>query len=349
MIILVTGGTGGHVFPALAVYKDLKDDGYNCKIIVDQRGKRFIPNDVDCLEMEIHRHFPPFGKFFYPLSLCGAFISCVFRFLMNRPKIVVGFGSYTTLPALFAAAFLRIPVAIHEGNKIMGKANRLLQKIAKVVVVSFPNTKTEHKNTVVTGMPLRSAFFKDYNYHFPKEDELFHILVVGGSQGASLFAKLIPDAIADLPIDLQKRLVIHHQCRQEQMDLTRQEYAPLSCDFLLRPFFEDMPNQYDFAHLVITRAGASSIFELSVTKRPGILYPFLASVEGDQAKNAKAVEELGGCWVFNEKETGPRCLADLLQKIILNPSMLEEKSKNIEKLLEKNPTKALVDIIKKVM
>lgn len=345
MITLITGGTGGHVFPAIAVYEELKTRHVAAEIIVDQRGKRYVPATINCYEIQIHRTFPPFGRFFYPLSLIGAFLQSLWRFIIKRPYAVIGFGGYTTVPALFAAKILNIPIVIHEGNAFMGKANRLMSRFSTAVAVSFPGTLSDHPKTFITGFPLRADFFESFTYAIRTKDDLFHILVVGGSQGASLFAKLIPDAIGMLSMEEQKKVVVHHQCKKEQMDLTRQEYESLACHVTLQPFFDDMPDQYRMAHLVITRAGASSIFELAATKRPCVLYPFMASIEGDQAKNAQIIEKMNAGWVYNEKESGPHHLAQMLKNFINEPQLLEERSANIGHLAVENPTKALADLV----
>ena len=252
------------------------------------------------------------------------------------------------MPGLMAAYVLRIPIVIHEGNSFLGKANRFLQNFAKIICVSFKETKTKYPHkTIVTGMPLRHHLLKSYTYVPPHENEPFHLLVVGGSQGSSLFSKLIADAINDLNIDQQRRLVVHQQCRAEQIDLALEEYRTLPCKITLKPFFDDMEEQYNFAHLVITRAGSSSVFELIHTKRPAILYPFAAAIEGDQAKNASVLKAQNACWVFNEKETGPRCLSELIGHLMDNPDELVQKSHNISKFQKENATKAFAEMIKK--
>ncbi|CAO5676113.1 MAG: UDP-N-acetylglucosamine--N-acetylmuramyl-(pentapeptide) pyrophosphoryl-undecaprenol N-acetylglucosamine transferase [Holosporales bacterium] len=330
-IAIITGGTGGHVFPALSLREELIKLDEKVTFFVDQRGYRFVPHNLQIIEVPIHRTFPPLGRFFYPLSLFGAFLNYILRFLLDRPKLVIGFGGYTTMPGLLAAYVLRIPIVIHEGNAFLGKANRFLQKLAKKICVSFKGTKTCFMNkTIVTGMPIRHVFReKNYSYLPPKHDEPFHLLIIGGSQAASLFTKLIPDAINNLTIDQQKRLVIHQQCKADQIDLALEEYRSLPSSVTIKPFFNDMENQYAFAHLVIARSGSSSVFEIIHSKRPAIFFPFAAAIEGDQAKNAKMLHDEDACWVFNEKETGPRLLAKLLSELMDNPDQLAEKSKKI--------------------
>ncbi|MBP9752411.1 MAG: UDP-N-acetylglucosamine--N-acetylmuramyl-(pentapeptide) pyrophosphoryl-undecaprenol N-acetylglucosamine transferase [Proteobacteria bacterium] len=347
-IAIICGGTGGHVFPALSLKEELLKLDEKVTFCVDQRGFRFVPHNMNVVEVAIHRSFPPLGKFFYPFSLFGAFLSYTIRFILDRPKLVVGFGGYPTMPGILAAFVLRIPIVIHEGNSFLGKANRFLQKFAKKICVSFHGTKTDYMaKTIVTGMPVRSAIrHKNYTYIEPREDEPFHLLVIGGSQAASLFTKLIPDAINDLSVDQQRRFVIHQQCKADQIDLAYAEYKTLPVSVTIKPFFNDMENQYEFAHLVIARSGSSSVFEIIHTKRPAIFFPFAAAIEGDQAKNAKNVEDKNACWVLNEKEAGPRVLAKLLSDLMDNPHLLTEKSKSIAKLQSEDATHAFAKMLK---
>jgi UDP-N-acetylglucosamine--N-acetylmuramyl-(pentapeptide) pyrophosphoryl-undecaprenol N-acetylglucosamine transferase len=347
-IIIITGGTGGHVFPAVAVYDELKKENEDVNFFVDQRGKKFVPSHIqNLIEVPIHRTFPPFGKLFYPFSLFGAFINYIIRFLNHRPKMIIGFGGYMTMPGILAAKVLQIPIILHEGNSFLGRANRFLQKFANLVLVSFQETKTDYiEKTVVTGMPLRSHFCKPYTYIAPDSREPFNLLVVGGSQGSSLFSKLIPDAISGLPIDLQQRIIVHQQCRNEQLEIAEQEYRDLPCKVKLQPFFDDMEKQYEWAHLVITRSGSSSVFELIHTKRPAILFPYAAAIEGDQAKNANILKSKNACWVLNEKESGPKALSKILSELIDNPDQLTEKSKNIADLQKEEATKLFIKTIK---
>lgn len=345
---LITGGSGGHVFPAVSLHDELESQGYTAHIIVDQRGKRYIPESIkNVAEIPIHRIFPPFGKLFYPLSLIVAFLRCILLFIINRPKAVVGFGGYTTVPGIAAAKILFIPIVLHEGNSFLGQANRFLQPWARKIALSFKKTDfVQHDNITVTGLPLRKSVSENITkYTPPSEESTLNILVIGGSQGAGIFARLVPDAVRTLPKYKQKRLNIRQQCRAEGVETAQTAYEGLDCKIELQPFFDDMPNEFNQAHLVISRSGSSSLFELTAFKMPSILIPFAASVEGDQAKNAAQFDEKGACWLFSEREVNTAQIGNILSEALDTPEVLMQKSKNMAKMYIANSSKKLADLV----
>lgn len=343
---LIAGGTGGHVFPALSVRAELIQKGAIVDMIVDQRGRKLIHENFEGLmEIPIHRVIKPFGKIFYPLSLLTAFLRCFVHFLMHRPKAVVGFGGYTTLPGLLAARFLCIPIILHEGNSLLGQANRFFQPWAKAIAVSFENTTSvAHKKVIFTGFPLRKELTKP-NHEYKLPTDKINILVVGGSQGTGLFSRLVPDAINDLSKEDQAKLVIHQQCRTENESVTKEEYNTLGCEVTLVPFFHNMAEEYAWAHLVISRSGASTLFELAAFKLPSILFPYASSLEGDQARNAHYLGD--AAWVFQERTCGPRHLSEVLKELIDNPSILAKKSAEISKVGILDAAEKLADLVLK--
>lgn len=345
---LITGGSGGHVFPAVALYEQLESKGYTPHIIVDQRGRHYIPDAIrNITEIPIYRNFPPFGKLFYPLSLLLAFLACLFQFIIKRPKAVVGFGGYTTVPGMTAAKFLFIPIILHEGNSFLGQANRFLQPWAQKIALSFQKTDfLQHDNATVTGLPLRKSIDDNIvQYSPPSEESTLNILVIGGSQGAGIFARLIPDAIRLLPKYKQKRLHIRQQCRAENDDIAKIAYEDLDCKIEMHHFFNDMPKEYNQAHLVISRSGSSSLFELAAFKMPAILIPFAASAEGDQAKNAALFHEKDACWLFSEREVNTAQIENILSEALDNPDILMQKSQNMAKMHVANSSKKLADLV----
>lgn len=345
---LITGGSGGHVFPAVSLYEELQSQGYVAHIIVDQRGRRYIPESIHHVtEIPIHRIFPPFGKLLYPLSLILAFFRCLLVFIINRPKVVVGFGGYTTIPGIAAAKILFIPIVLHEGNSFLGQANRFLQPWARKIGLSFKKTDfVQHNNTTITGLPLRQSVSDNITkYASPEEGDSLNVLVIGGSQGAGIFARLIPDAISTLPKYKQKRLHIRHQCRIESTEIANIAYEDLDCKVEIQAFFDDMPEEYKHAHMVISRAGSSSLFELAAFKMPSILVPFAASAEGDQAKNAAQFDEKEACWLFSEREVNTAQLGNILSEALDNPEILMQKSKNMAKMYIANSSKKLADML----
>jgi UDP-N-acetylglucosamine--N-acetylmuramyl-(pentapeptide) pyrophosphoryl-undecaprenol N-acetylglucosamine transferase len=346
MIILVTGGTGGHVFPAVALRDILLKNNKDVQIIIDQRGAQFVQNDKSVHIVPIYRSLRSVGKLIYPFSLFSAFLKSFVFFLKNRPTLVIGFGGYTTVPSLVAAFILRIPIIIQEANSFLGKGNRFLQKISTCICTSFPNTKTDYpKKTHCLGLPLRQVFFeKEFDYIPPNLEEKFHILIIGGSQGAKIFSDLIPKAISLLEKDQQKRIIVRQQARPEYINHTQALYRDISSTVEIKPFFADMPAEYAWAHLVITRSGASTLFELARTKRPAILVPFHSSIEGDQQKNAEAFEAQNACWVFSEKQLTAQKMAEHIRHLMENSNMLIEKSEAIANLCNTNIEKDFLNI-----
>lgn len=345
---LITGGSGGHVFPAVSLYEELEAQGCTAHMIVDHRGKQYVPNSMQNItEIPIHRIFPPFGKLFYPLSLILAFLRCLFLFIINRPKAVVGFGGYTTVPGIAAAKLLFIPIILHEGNSFLGQANRFLQPWAKKMALSFEKTDfVQHSDATISGLPLRKSICENIkDYAPPSTDSVLNILVIGGSQGAGIFARLIPDAVRLLPKYKQKRLHIRQQCRAENEDIAKTAYEDLDCKIEMQPFFDDMPKEYNQAHLVISRSGSSSLFELAAFKMPAILIPFAASAEGDQAKNAALFHEQDACWLFAEREVNTAQIEHILSDTLDNPDILMQKSKNMAKMYVANARKKLADLV----
>ncbi|PIZ32646.1 MAG: hypothetical protein COY39_04855 [Alphaproteobacteria bacterium CG_4_10_14_0_8_um_filter_37_21] len=345
---LITGGSGGHVFPAVSLYEELQSQGYRASIIVDQRGKRYIPDTIkNATEIPIYRLFPPFGKLFYPFSLMIALLRCILLFIINRPKAVVGFGGYTTIPGIAAAKILFIPIILHEGNSFLGQANRFLQPWAKKIALSFKKTDfAHHEDATLTGLPLRKLISDNIaKYIPPSEEKMLNILVIGGSQGAGIFARLIPDAVRTLPKYKQKRLNIRHQCRIEMVEIANTAYEDLECTVDMQPFFDDMPKEYNQAHLVISRSGSSSLFELAAFKMPSILIPFAASAEGDQAKNAAQFDEKGACWLFSEREVNTAQIGAILSEALDSPDILLQKSKSMAKMHIANSSKKLAQLV----
>jgi UDP-N-acetylglucosamine--N-acetylmuramyl-(pentapeptide) pyrophosphoryl-undecaprenol N-acetylglucosamine transferase len=347
MIVLVTGGTGGHVFPAIALRDILLKHNKKVHIIIDQRGIKFLQKDESTLVIPINRTSKFLGKLIYPFSLVNAFLKNLMFFMKKRPTLVMGFGGYTTLPSILAAFILRIPIVIQEGNSFLGKGNRFLQKFATYICTSFPNTTTAYpEKTHCFGLPLRQTFFEErINYPPPALDEQFHILIIGGSQGAKLFSDIIPKAVALLDFARQKKIVIHQQARPEYVDETISIYKHTQATVVVKSFFEDMPFEYAWAHLVIARAGASTLFELAHTKRPAIVIPFYSSIEGDQQKNADSFSSQNACWLFSEKQVTAKNIADHISELMEDPRKLVEKSEAIEKLSNTNIEKDFLHLL----
>lgn len=332
IIMLAAGGTGGHLFPAEALAHELKASGYSVHLVTDSRAERYagkFPAD------EIHVVPSATIGSKNPVKIVGALWTLwsgmrAARRLMARlrPKVVVGFGGYPTVPPLLAAKGLRIPTMIHEQNAVMGRANRMLAKDVKAIAGGFlPETAGAYAaKTVATGNPVRPAVLTaaEIPYRPSGEGEEFRLVVFGGSQGAQYFSKTVPTAISLLDDDLRRRLKVTQQARTEDMDMVQACARKLEMDAEIAPFFTDMAERIAAAHLVLCRSGASTVSEISVIGRPAILVPYPYALDHDQAANAAALAASGGAKVIAQAELSAEKLARILTDAMRNPAKLSD-------------------------
>jgi UDP-N-acetylglucosamine--N-acetylmuramyl-(pentapeptide) pyrophosphoryl-undecaprenol N-acetylglucosamine transferase len=348
--LLASGGTGGHLFPALSLGEELRSQGRKVYLVTDNRANTL--SQTNCFEevfvRPIKRHSPFIGRIRLYFSLFWQTIYCYWLYRRLRPTIVVGFGGYPSIPPLVAAQLSGIPTVIHEQNAVLGRANRLLAKRAFRIATSFPVTKgILSKNTTFTGNPIRHDILsiKDRIYSPPNPTEPFNILIIGGSQGAKIFSEIIPQTLIHLPLELQRRLVIHQQARPEYLDRTKAIYRQSLLDIEIQPFFKNMAELYNRAHLVISRSGASTVAELSVVGCPAILVPYAASLEGDQLYNAQFFSQSGAAWVFREQGFTPEALSKILVNLMSHPEKLLEASRAMRQYAQTNAGKNLANTV----
>jgi len=233
----------------------------------------------------------------------------------------VGFGGYPSVPPFIAAARLGIPVALHEQNAVMGRANRFLAGRARLIASSFPdiaNLAERHRGKIiVTGNPVRRQVLDvaETPYAAPSADEVLRLVVFGGSQGARMFSEIMPAAVAELSGAVRRKLEIVQQCRPEDLERVRAAYGELGVKAELQPFFADMPQRIASAHLVICRSGASSVAELGVIGRPAVLVPLPSAIDNDQLRNAEAFAGRGAGWVMREGAFSASDLAAFLTRL----------------------------------
>jgi UDP-N-acetylglucosamine--N-acetylmuramyl-(pentapeptide) pyrophosphoryl-undecaprenol N-acetylglucosamine transferase len=329
IVLLAAGGTGGHLFPAEALAHELKMRGYAVHLVTDHRAERYagsFPAD------QIHSVSSATIGSKNPVAVIKAFLSLwrgyrQSRSLISRlkPKAVVGFGGYPTVPPLFAAAGLGVPTAVHEQNAVMGRANKLLASRVRAIAGGFLSPEGEHRaKMVLTGNPVRPAVIAaaDQPYLPSTIGEPFHLVVFGGSQGAQFFSDAIPGAIRLLPDAERQRLVVTQQARPEDRQKVIDSYATLSIRADVAPFFTDMAERLAGAHLVICRSGASTVSELAVIGRPSILVPYPYALDHDQAANAAALAAQGGAQVIAQPKLSAERIADLLSRAMEEPDRL---------------------------
>jgi UDP-N-acetylglucosamine--N-acetylmuramyl-(pentapeptide) pyrophosphoryl-undecaprenol N-acetylglucosamine transferase len=354
-IILAAGGSGGHIFPAEALAEALLKRGERVVLVTDQRFANFKTGALAQIETRTI-HAGTVGGAWHKKVLGAAGILLgigqargVLRQL--KPKVVVGFGGYPSFPTVFSAAGTEIPTIIHEQNSVLGRANRLLAPRVTRIATSFPDTQMlaakDAGKAHMTGNPVRAAIraLRDVPYPTVMEDGKMHILVTGGSQGASILSQVIPEAIALLPASLRARVRIDQQCREQELEATRTRYAEIGVNADLATFFVDIPARLAASHLVIARSGASTVSELAVAGRPGILIPYPQSMDNHQYYNAAALEEAGGGWVMAQEGFMPQALAARLEAFLTTPDVLTKTAENAHKFGTPDAVERLAAIV----
>jgi len=266
-----------------------------------------------------------------------------------KPAVAVGFGGYASVPTVLAASLSGVPTVLHEQNAVLGRANRLLAKRATRIATSFASVVGigASDRAVLTGNPVRPgiAALADQSYPPLSPGGAIQILVVGGSQGARVFSRLIPEAVALLPAELQRRLRIAQQARAEDLETARANYAGLPATVELAPFFGDMPERLRAAHLVVCRSGASTVAELTAAGRPAILLPYPFATDDHQTANARALDGAGAAWLMPESATTPAMLADRLAALAADPERLGRAADVARTLGRRDAAARLADLV----
>ena len=322
-IFVAAGGTGGHLFPAQALAQELVSRGHVVHLMTDQRVNRHM----EAFPAEAVHEIPSatFGlrkPWRIPFALARLYAGYRKARTILRSRnaaAVVGFGGYPSLPPIAAATRLGVASCIHEQNAVLGRANRLFAKRVDAIAGSFPQPKfldpaCEAKFTV-TGNPVRqnAKRFAGWPYEVPEGGDPLKLVVFGGSQGARVMSEVVPEAVR--LIAEGQSLEIVQQSRPEDLELVRGTYAGLGVPAVVESFFDDLPQKIAEAHLVICRAGASTIGELSVIGRPAILVPLPHSLDQDQRENALRFVNAGGGWLMDQADFTPEGLADRIRTV----------------------------------
>ena len=281
-------------------------------------------------------------------SGCGV-VSAFFKLLRLRPRAVVGFGGYPSLPVMLAASFARIPAALVEQNAVLGRVNRLLAPRAARIAANFPFVRFAPKNqnvVVITGNPVRAeaAALRGETYAAPEGNGTVRILIFGGSQGARALSEIVPAAMARLPEALRARLDLTQQCREEDMAMVQAAYRNAQIKAEAAKFFTDLPKRMAASHLVIARSGASTLAELTVIGRPSILIPYPYAMDDHQTANAQVLERAAAAWVVPQSALDAEGLAGLLEKILSDPAELTARAHAAHALGRADACERLADL-----
>ncbi|MDT8327387.1 MAG: UDP-N-acetylglucosamine--N-acetylmuramyl-(pentapeptide) pyrophosphoryl-undecaprenol N-acetylglucosamine transferase [Roseovarius sp.] len=326
LLVIAAGGTGGHMFPAQALAEVMLRRGWRVKLSTDARGARYtggFPHSVE-IEQVASATFARGGllnKLLVPLHILGGVIGASLRMMRDRPDVVVGFGGYPSIPALSAAWVLRLPRMVHEQNGVLGRVNRIFSKrVDRVACGTWPTDLPEGIEGAYVGNPVRAAVLERAGAgYIAPGDYPMSILVIGGSQGARILSDVVPPAIAELPGEILRNVRVSHQARDEDGDRVAQYYADQGIDADVQPFFRDLPRRMSEAQLVISRAGASSVADISVIGRPSILIPYAAATGDHQQANARGLTEAGAAILIPEKRLEVATLSEQIAAVLSNP------------------------------
>ena len=328
----MAGGTGGHVFPALAVAQNLRDKGWDVSWLGTKKGleARVVPEhniDIDWLSVSGLR-----GKGFTS-KLKSIFLlskACwqAFKHLRRRkPDVVLGMGGFVAAPGGFMSKVLGIPLVIHEQNRVVGTTNRLLSKIAKQALEAFPNSFPKKNEAICTGNPLRNMF-----YNFPEKkpwdkNRTLNILVIGGSQGAKILNQRVPEAVAEMD-----NIAVQHQTGTAMQEEVATHYKELKIDAKTVAFIEDMSTVYQWADCVICRAGAMTVSEVAAVGLPAIFVPLPHAIDDHQSANARYLADADGALIIPQKDLTAASLSAAITQISNNLATMANASKNQARL-----------------
>jgi UDP-N-acetylglucosamine--N-acetylmuramyl-(pentapeptide) pyrophosphoryl-undecaprenol N-acetylglucosamine transferase len=338
-IFVVGGGTGGHFFPAVALGQKLQERGYGICVITDSRCKKYISKDFDLkvkivscdyFKKSIFQNIKAFCK------IVSGILESLALLVRKRPKVVVGFGGYPMVPMLYAARILSIPIILHEQNSFFGKANNIFSKDAKLIALSFEDTKNidpvYQSKIVVTGNPIRENIYK-INIDRDFKQRPLKILIYGGSQGAAFFDNLIPNTMKVLrDKDPNLEIEITQQAPKYDHEKIKNVYKKLKIKANIQEFFYDMDEQFQKHHLCISRAGASTIAELIAVGMPSILIPFPFAANDHQIYNAKFLAGKNAAFMFEQSKISPALLANKIIQLASEPELLTKMFKNLLKM-----------------
>jgi UDP-N-acetylglucosamine--N-acetylmuramyl-(pentapeptide) pyrophosphoryl-undecaprenol N-acetylglucosamine transferase len=354
--VLAAGGTGGHMIPAHALAEELMRRGHRVALVTDDRGAR-IPGLFEGVQVHVlpagRLSGGPIGWARATKNIFTGRAMALRLYETFRPSAVIGFGGYPALPALLAARADKVPTLVHEQNAVLGRVNRLMANKVDAIATAYDKVqrlpaKAEPRVTLV-GNPVRDEVLALRELPFPPltEDGIFRLLVTGGSQGAAVLSEVVPEGLALLPEHFRRRLQVTQQCRPEDIEQVRGRYAELAIPADLATYMADMPERLNWAHLVIARAGASTIAELTAAGRPAILVPLPSATDDHQTFNAREMAKAGGARMIAQGQFTPVELAKQMQKLALDPSALANAAARARAVGRPNAAADLADLVER--
>jgi UDP-N-acetylglucosamine--N-acetylmuramyl-(pentapeptide) pyrophosphoryl-undecaprenol N-acetylglucosamine transferase len=355
LLLIAAGGTGGHMFPAQALAEAMIAKGWRVKLSTDARGARYaggFPKSV-VIEKVSAATFARGGvlaKALVPLRLGAGVLAAIWGQMRDKPTVVVGFGGYPSIPALSAAFVLRGRRMIHEQNGVLGKVNTVFApRVDAVACGTWPTTLPEGVTGTHTGNPVRSAVLERAGAgYIAPGDYPMSLLVIGGSQGARILSDTVPEAIAALPDDIRRYLRVAHQARAEDLDRVVTAYEEAGVKAEVQSFFTDIPRRLSEAQLVVSRAGASSVADISVIGRPAILIPFAAATGDHQTANARGLVGAEAAVLIPESKLDVQTLSAQIAAILGQPAAAQAMARNALGAGRPDATDRLVEIVERL-
>jgi UDP-N-acetylglucosamine--N-acetylmuramyl-(pentapeptide) pyrophosphoryl-undecaprenol N-acetylglucosamine transferase len=355
--LIMAGGTGGHVFPALAVAQELQNRGWLVDWMGTSRGleARVVPSHqltLHVLPVSGLRGKPIIGRIQGLWRLMVALFKALGLMLSLRPQVVLGMGGYAAGPGGLAAYLLRRPLVIHEQNAIAGTTNRLLAPLAKRVLSGLPGPFVDERRAELVGNPLRRDLEQGHVLEVPVEFTALRplrLLVLGGSLGSLPLNHGVPAALGEMDDDQRSRISVIHQCGAQHLEATRQAYRACGIAHAdIHPFIEDMGAAYAGADLVICRSGALTVSELASQRRPAILIPLPHAIDDHQTENAKALVALGAAQLLPQ----PRLMGDDLPRLLTgyldSPGRLAAMSAAADTIVSSSSCCKVADVLEEV-
>ena len=352
-IIIVTGGTGGHIYPAVTLGQYLIKRYFIVNFITDKRGlanKNLANLNPFLINVKGFAGKTFLQKAFSILLIMMSFIKSLIFLLKTKSDLVLGFGSYVQVPVILAAKVLNIKIILHEANLVLGNANKYLWNFAKIRASAYRDLNSK-KSFKVVGIPVRNEInilFKN-SYKFPKKNEKINLLILGGSLGSLILSKTLSSQICILPKNIRERLHISHQSIAKDIKYISNQYKKNNISSEVKVYFEDIQKKLKNTTLVICRAGASTIAENLIAGLPAIYIPLCNSIDNHQLLNAKMVAKQNAGRIILESEILKKKFSTLLLSLLNSKSLLEKISNNCKKLSNPNASKDLYMLVSGVL
>lgn len=354
--VVAAGGTGGHLFPAEALSRELIARGWRVALATDARGAAYASDfpaeERLALDAATFKATDPLGAMRGAMRILQGRAQAMAAFARLNPAVVIGFGGYPSLPALMAALAQRRPTMIHEQNAVLGRVNRLLAPRMRAVACAFPTlmraSPAVRRRVHVVGNPVRTEIqaLGDRAYQAPAET--IRLLVTGGSQGARILSDVAPAAVARLPESLRERLHVHQQSRPDAVEAARDTYLRAGVQAEVAPFFRDIAGLLGQAHLMIGRAGASTVSEIAAAGLPSILVPLAIATDDHQTLNARLLTDTGAAEAIPEGRVTTEDLAARLERLLSDGSELVRRAGLAKAAAMPNAAGRLADVVEGV-